>query len=179
MKNKTLCDIALAVALDAHAGQIRDENGEQYINHPIRVAHILMHHFPKDDSLIAAAYCHDILEDCPNVAPEYLLSNIGEEAYGLVVECTNPSKMYPNLTRPEKKEMDRQHIAKLSYKAKCLKLADRTNNLDDTKDTKDIEWGKNYIKESMLLYTVLAGTHYKLEILYLDALLTAAKSLGN
>ena len=30
MKNQTLCDIAVAVALDAHAGQIRDENGERY-----------------------------------------------------------------------------------------------------------------------------------------------------
>lgn len=168
---------ALDVATEAHKNQFRDENKEPYINHPIRVANILKQHFPNDYSLIDAAYCHDILEDCPDVSPEYLLTMIGEDAYNLVVECTNPSKLFPNLSRFEKKQMDREHIANISYRAKCLKLADRTNNLHDTIHTTDKEWGRNYIKESMMLYTALVGTYYKLELLYLETLLKAARAL--
>lgn len=177
MKDRNLEDAALKIAAKAHDGQIREDNGEPYINHPIRVSNILKKWFSDDSDLIAAAYCHDILEDCPLIQPWDLLATIGDNAFNLVEQCTNPSKQHPNLTRSAKKDMDRNHIAGISARAKCLKLADRTNNLQDTCHSKDKEWAKQYVKESMMLYTVLAGTHYELELLYLETLIKAAKSV--
>jgi (p)ppGpp synthase/HD superfamily hydrolase len=178
MKNKELEDNAFKIAARAHDGQIREDNGEPYIHHPTRVANILKKWFYDDSDLIAAAYCHDILEDCPLIKPSELNSVIGDDAFYLVEQCTNPSKDLPNLTRAEKKEVDRNHIAGISTRAKCLKLADRTNNLQDTCHSKDKEWAKTYVQESMKLYSVLAGTHYELELLFMETLLKAANSVN-
>jgi len=177
MKNQILEDAAFKIAAKAHDGQIREDNSEPYIHHPIRVADILKKWFPEDSNLIAAAYCHDILEDCPIIQPSDLLATIGDNAFYLVEQCTNPSKQRPELTRAEKKEIDRNHIEGISMRAKCLKLADRTNNLQDTCHSKDKEWARTYVQESMKLYSVLAGTHYELELLYLETLLKAAASV--
>jgi (p)ppGpp synthase/HD superfamily hydrolase len=177
MLNEVLEESALKFATMAHEGQIREDNKESYINHPIRVANILKKWFPDDSELIAAAYCHDILEDCPNIKASELLAVIDYHAFYLVEQCTNPSKDRKDLSRELQKTMDRLHISEISKRAKYLKLADRANNLQDTCHAKDKEWAKRYVKESMMLYTVLAGTHYELELLYLKMLLQAAKSI--
>jgi guanosine-3',5'-bis(diphosphate) 3'-pyrophosphohydrolase len=176
MKNRDIEQAAWEIAFRAHKGQTRDDNNEPYINHPCKVAKTLENYFPNDSALIASGFCHDVLEDCPQISEAELMEAIGKEAFYIVKECTNPSKQYPDLPRHERKEMDRNHIKHISEKAKYLKLADRTDNLTDTCNSLDKEWARTYVKESMALYTVLQGTHYELEMKYLEALVKAAKS---
>lgn len=164
---------AAALAHEAHAGQERDDDGGPYIHHPARVAATLAKHFPDDVALIAAAWCHDVLEDCPQVTPDHLRSIIGDDAFALVEMVTNPSKQFPELPRAERKAMDREHIATISVRAKYIKLADRADNLIEGARCPDKAWIATYVAESRLLGDVLHGTNTELEALYAAALATA------
>lgn len=117
----------LFFAAKCHAGQFRDD-GTDYIIHPIRAASILRQHGVKEDDILAAAYCHDILEDCPLVSAQELLDKIGVDAYNLVVELTCPdngnfSSKFLNLY---------DKCGKMSDGAKLIKLADRLDNIRDS-----------------------------------------------
>jgi len=60
MTDKELRDLALSIASDAHKGQTRWSNGEDYINHPLRVAQAV-----KDAGIDyeVTAILHDVVED--------------------------------------------------------------------------------------------------------------------
>ena len=60
---------AAALASVAHAGQFRRGGVVPYFSHPEAVAAIVARFLPDDADAIAAAYLHDVVEDC-GVAPE-------------------------------------------------------------------------------------------------------------
>lgn len=167
---------ASALATVAHEGQERDDDGGPYIRHPARVAATLARHFPADHALVAAAWCHDVLEDCPQIGVDELRAAIGDDALALVREVTNPSKGFPDLPRAERKAMDRAHIAVISTRAKLIKLADRADNLREGAGCPDKAWLATYVGESRTLAEVLRGTHPPLEAELADALDQAARS---
>jgi GTP diphosphokinase / guanosine-3',5'-bis(diphosphate) 3'-diphosphatase len=169
---------AQAIATRAHAGQQRDDSGAPYIVHPTRVAARLARRFPDDAALTAAAWCHDVLEDCPQITPDELRTAIGDDALAIVREVTNPSKEHPQLPRAERKAMDRAHIATISRRARCLKLADRADNLREGSSCPDKEWLATYVRESRLLAEALRGTDPELERELQDALSAAAMATG-
>lgn len=171
----TLEQQAEALARRAHHGQVRDGTGEPYIVHPGRVAARLRRRFPEDAALVAAAWCHDVVEDCPQVTAAELESAIGADAAAVVREVTNPSKAHPDLPRAERKAMDRAHIAAISRRARCLKLADRADNLRDGARSQDGPWLARYAAESRLLQAALRGTDPELEA-DLEAALMAAEA---
>lgn len=154
---------AEAIARRAHAGQERDDGGGPYIRHPERVAKRLAARFPADTALAAAAWCHDVVEDCPAITADELRAAIGEDAYALVHEVTNPSKQHPDLPRVERKRMDREHIAVISQRAKVIKLADRADNLREGAGCSDKAWLATYVRESQALAAVLTGVDQVLE----------------
>jgi (p)ppGpp synthase/HD superfamily hydrolase len=167
---------ASSFATAAHAGQERDDGGGPYIRHPARVAAALARRFPDDHDLIAAAWCHDVLEDCPQVTEAELRAAIGDDALALVREVTNPSKGFPDLPRAERKAMDRAHIAVISRRAKLIKLADRADNLGEGAGCPDKAWLATYVGESRALAEVLRGTDPLLEADLAAALDHAARS---
>jgi (p)ppGpp synthase/HD superfamily hydrolase len=169
---------AAALATTAHEGQVRDDGGGPYIRHPERVAAALARLFPKDFPLICAAWCHDVLEDCPQIKEGALRLAIGNDALALVKEVTNPSKHHPGLPRAERKAMDRAHIATISTRAKLIKLADRADNLLEGAGCPDKAWLATYVAESRLLAEVLAGTDEVLEDELAIALEKAARAAG-
>jgi guanosine-3',5'-bis(diphosphate) 3'-pyrophosphohydrolase len=169
---------AQALATRAHAGQQRDDSGDPYIVHPARVAARLARRFPDDPALTAAGWCHDVLEDCPQVTLDELRAAIGEDALAIVREVTNPSKQHPHLPRAERKAMDRAHIATISRRARCLKLADRADNLRDGCACPDTDWLATYVRESRLLAEALRGTDPELEADLAAALAAAARAAG-
>jgi (p)ppGpp synthase/HD superfamily hydrolase len=169
---------AAAFAATAHEGQTRDDGGGPYIRHPERVAAALARLYPKDIALISAAWCHDVLEDCPQVKEATMRLTIGNDALALVKEVTNPSKAYPDLPRAERKAMDRAHIAVISRRAKLIKLADRTDNLAEGATCPDKAWLATYVGESRLLLEVLKGTDEVLEDDFAEALERAARAVG-
>lgn len=167
---------AEALARRAHVGQTRDDSGDPYIVHPGRVAVRLAKRFPDDPALAAAGWCHDVLEDCPQISANELRQAIGDDAFAVVSEVTNPSKQHPDLPRAERKAMDRAHIAVISRRARCLKLADRADNLNDGCASPDREWLATYVRESRALFEVLVGTDAELEADLAAAIDRAAKT---
>ncbi len=154
---------AAALATNAHEGQVRDDGGGPYINHPERVAAALARLYPGDHALIAAAWCHDVLEDCPHITEATLRLTIGNDALAVVKEVTNPSRHHPDLPRAERKAMDRAHIATISTRAKLIKLADRADNLTEGANSPDRAWLTIYVEESRLLAEALKGIDEVLE----------------
>lgn len=169
---------AEALARRAHQGQMRDDSDQPYIVHPARVAARLARRFPDDPALTAAGWCHDVIEDCPQVAVEELRRAIGDDALAIVREVTNPSKARPDLPRAERKAMDRAHIATISRRARCLKLADRADNLRDGCASPDKAWLATYVRESRLLAEALRGTDAELERDLDEAIAAAAQAAG-
>ena len=172
----SLTSRASVLATFAHEGQERDDGGGPYIRHPARVATTLARHFPTDHALVAAAWCHDVIEDCPQISADTLREAIGDDALALVREVTNPSKNFPDLPRAERKAMDRAHIAMISRRAKLIKLADRADNLTEGATSPDKAWIATYVAESRSLAEVLHGTHPPLEAELAAALDHAARS---
>lgn len=169
---------AEALARRAHHGQMRDDSDQPYIVHPARVAARLARRFPEDAALTAAGWCHDVLEDCPQITPEELRAAIGDDALAIVREVTNPSKRHPGLPREQRKAMDRAHLAQISRRARCLKLADRADNLRDGCSSPDKDWLATYVRESRLLAEALRGADAELEADLAAALAAAGRAAG-
>ena len=59
---RRIADAALFAAR-AHAGQVREDSGEPYVNHLAEVAAFLSALEPFDPVLVTAAWLHDVIED--------------------------------------------------------------------------------------------------------------------
>jgi (p)ppGpp synthase/HD superfamily hydrolase len=145
----------------SHRGQIRKYNGAPYITHPMRVAGRAMMLPECDEAMACAAWLHDVIEDC-GVTETMISQQIAARPASLVAELTNPSKQYPDLSRAERKAMDREHIAQASREARIIKLLDRIDNLNEMGGS-DPQFRQTYHQESLLLLDVLQHTHGELE----------------
>lgn len=136
---------AAQFAAKAHAGQARKYNGTPYILHPMRVAGRVTLLPDTNERHIAAAWLHDVVEDC-GVTPEQLTAEFDPLVASLVMQLTNPSIGSP-LRRAERKVMDREHVGAASTTAKRIKLLDRIDNCNEmtSEDGKFIEL---YARES-------------------------------
>jgi (p)ppGpp synthase/HD superfamily hydrolase len=65
----------------------RDDNGEPYIDHPVRVYYMLCN-VTKDDDVLYAALLHDTIEDTDTTYQE-LVDNFGQRVADLVNEVTH------------------------------------------------------------------------------------------
>ena len=116
---------ALRFATLAHEGQVRKYTGEPYIIHPIAVAE-LVRSVDLDDEIVAAAYLHDVVEDC-DVGIEEIAEDFGSRVAQFVGEVTNVSRPEDG-NRKARKALDRAHLSKASYEGKSIKLADMLDN---------------------------------------------------
>ena len=173
-----LTQSALAFATQAHAGQVRKGAGGPYLQHPLRVATRLSRLPQATPQWVAAALLHDTLEDC-GVSHDDLQQRFGTEVADLVRELTNPSKQFPELSRPEKKALDRAHVATVSLPAKMIKLIDRSDNLREGAASMDPEWLAVYVGESRALAAVLAGVHSELEHELAESIALAEAAAGS
>lgn len=140
------------IAHKAH-GDIRKYSGEDYIMHPIGVAEILMNFgFKNDLNLIAGAYCHDLVEDT-EITFDFLEDELNVDVSNIVYEVSNPSKLYPDLSRKERKEMDLEHLKKASIRSKALKLADILHNAP-TIIRDDPNFAKTWVPEAYKIVEV-------------------------
>ncbi len=69
---------AAALASVAHAGQFRRGGVVPYFSHPEAVAAIVARFLPEDVDAIAAAYLHDVVEDC-GIAPAEIAREFGPD----------------------------------------------------------------------------------------------------
>lgn len=144
---------AARYAHHAHLGQTRKYTGAPYIIHPMRVAGQVSLIYNNTDAVIAAAWMHDIIEDC-KVLKEHVIYAFGDEIANLVDELTNPSAARPDLPRRERKLLDFEHIAKGSYWARVIKCLDRIDNLGEMPTAESFT--PKYCEESEILAEIIA-----------------------
>ena len=70
MKKGELLNIAISLAVEAHAGQF-DKAGAPYILHPLKVMHYVT---SDDEEVLSIAVLHDSFEDNKNMTVEYFAS---------------------------------------------------------------------------------------------------------
>jgi GTP diphosphokinase / guanosine-3',5'-bis(diphosphate) 3'-diphosphatase len=126
--NVDLVRRAYALALIAHDGQKR-QSGEDYIDHPVAVATILLD-LRLDDESVAAALLHDVVEDT-GVPLEVIREFFGEQVAHMVDGVTKLS----DLETKTKEELQAGSYRKLIIAAAedprvfLIKLADRLHNM--------------------------------------------------
>jgi (p)ppGpp synthase/HD superfamily hydrolase len=115
----------LQFATKAHEGQKRKYTGEDYIVHPMSVAHLVEKHGGSLD-MQAAALLHDVVEDTV-----YTLADInalfGHDIATLVRWLTDTSKPEDG-NRAVRKGIDRDRLAQAPAEAQFIKLADMIDN---------------------------------------------------
>ncbi len=121
-----------------HTGQFR-RSGEAYIHHPLAVARIVVD-LRMDDDTIIAALLHDVLEDCPDVKPEMISKEFGEDVLAMVEGVTKLR------STPQTDLTDRQQVAAETtrtaetlrkmllamakdFRVMVIKLSDRLHNM--------------------------------------------------
>lgn len=157
---------ALQYATQAHAGQERS-GGDPYITHPVRVANIVKKYKSSHniDSLIAAAYLHDTIEDT-DTTHEALHDLFGGLVASLVVELTSDVEEIKKVGK--KNYLAKKMAHDLTSYALVIKLADRLDNVKDIATAKTPEWRAKYKAETEHIMDyleknrVLSGTHKKL-----------------
>lgn len=121
---------AFAFAAECHNGQFRKGNAcIPYIAHPVEVVNILRVVGVVDDDILAAAYLHDVIEDC-GVNRADLAAMFNDRVAGIVAEVSND----PDLDGPEAKAAMIAKAPGMSNDAKLVKLADRIANMNDVID---------------------------------------------
>lgn len=119
---------ALALARRVHEGQLRDE-GTPYIEHPLRVALILIEEAGvTDPEMVEAALLHDTVEDGPARTAKEIESTLGTRVARLV-ECLSDEFRRSGLSRDRRKALYLKRIAGAPDDCLLLKLCDRIDNL--------------------------------------------------
>jgi guanosine-3',5'-bis(diphosphate) 3'-pyrophosphohydrolase len=158
-----------AFAKEKHdaSGKPRKNTGEPYFVHPERVANRLMKllepsaengKISRDDlaNMIAAAYLHDVVEDC-DVPLSEIEERFGKTIATYVDELTSDKKLIEkmmvdqHLKKYEAKQLYlTKEINKMSKQARLVKLADREDNVQDLHHvvTDKKEWVVDYSKET-------------------------------
>lgn len=126
--NDKLISNAFRFALDAHKNDKR-ESGEPYFTHPYEVALILAKEIPIDDTTIAAALLHDVVEDTM-----FTIKDIKAEFGDTVAEIVDGATQIEGLTENyELKQIESYKKMLLSMtsdlRVMLIKFADRLHNL--------------------------------------------------
>lgn len=116
---------AFSFASTWHQGQKRKGiHREDFVQHPLRVAQLLIRQGLTDPELIQAGLLHDVLEDTP--CPEDLIAEtFGGNVLSLVVEVTDDKQ----LLKSERKQRQVERAEYLSPRASLIRLADKIDNV--------------------------------------------------
>jgi (p)ppGpp synthase/HD superfamily hydrolase len=79
---------ALALAVEAHAKQVRKGTSIPYVAHPMGVASIALE-FGADENQAIAALLHDVLEDGGSHFGPVIKEKFGEQVFAIVDACTD------------------------------------------------------------------------------------------
>jgi GTP pyrophosphokinase len=144
---------AYEFAKTAHTGQKRT-NGEDYINHPLRVAFVLTD-FSLDTNTIVAAFLHDVLEDT-KTTPETIKKEFGKDVLDIVDGLTKIDKIKYQGSKRYAENLKKTILA-LSDDARVafIKLADRLDNLKSI-DAYRQEKKERKARETMEIYAPIA-----------------------
>ncbi len=131
---------------------VRKYSNQPYQTHLQAVAK-LVSTVTDDEQMIAAAWLHDTVEDTPATLGD-IEETFGPQVAELVEELTDVSKPSDG-NRATRKEIDRQHLATASRRAKTIKLADLIHNCVDIVKH-DEKFAVTFVSEMQALLDVLA-----------------------
>lgn len=156
----------------AHAGQERLYGAGPYIQHPARVANALRV-LGEPEEVVAAAWLHDVIEDC-GVTEADLILEFGLNVARLVVAVSNVyGEGYGN--RAARKAAEARRLAGIPVGAKNIKLADMADNIPSIVDN-DPEFAKVYLREKEELLEVLYEPDINLYLFaYVKGIINAGK----
>lgn len=174
---------AITRALDfvarKHVAQRRKgKNEEPYVNHLIEVANLLAQATGgADPALVVAGALHDVIEDT-DVTPEELARAFGAEITALVLEVTDDKA----LSYAERKRLQVETAARLSTRAKLIKLADKTSNLRSLVASPPKLWDgarrREYARWSRAVAVHCFGLNAALDRAFEEAYRAAARQSG-
>ena len=120
---------ALALAIEAHQGQIRKSTKIPYISHPLAVASIALEFGASEDQAIAALL-HDTIEDGGRKYEEVILVQFGQYVHDLVQGCTDgtPDKTGKKAPWLERKTAYLEHLLKASDDILLVSCSDKLHN---------------------------------------------------
>lgn len=145
---------SLSFAAEKHISQRRKGcDLVPYINHPIKVAHLLFTTAKEYDfELLSAAILHDVLEDTCTTELE-MRKKFGDRVTNLVIEVTDDMTM----TYEDRKRSQIKKAPFLSDDAKKIKIADKISNIADMleytmtwshrRKLQYLEWSEKVVKE--------------------------------
>jgi GTP diphosphokinase / guanosine-3',5'-bis(diphosphate) 3'-diphosphatase len=183
MSDKARILKALDFASGRHRTQFRKgEEKTPYINHPIRVTHLLANVGEENDTdLLIAAILHDVLEDTVSNPEEkaelavQISQLFGEEVLSIVDEVTDDK----SLDKAERKRLQIIQAPHKSEKAKKLKIADKIANVYDITFSPPKDWTLErriiYLDWAEQVVAGLRGVNKKLEDLF-DEILAKGRS---
>ncbi len=132
-------DRVMAFANESHGDQMRKFAKEPYVNHLRRVMTICGE-YTSDQTVLAAALLHDILEDTSvekEALAEFLSQTMGSrkasKTFSLVVELTDvfTKKDFPASNRRTRKTWEAKRLGTVSHEAQTIKYADIIDNVKD------------------------------------------------
>lgn len=128
-------ELAKEFAIHAHIGQTRkSEPLKPMVIHPINVANIL-EQYNYDDSVIAAGYLHDVIEDTKYTEKD-IEKIFGTDITSLVISASEPDK---SLSWEERKQHTIETIKNLDLRHKAIICADKISNLEDLRIISEIK----------------------------------------
>lgn len=139
---------ALRFATKAHKGQVRKYTGQPYIHHPICVAG-MCRTVGLPDHAVAAAYLHDVVEDC-DVTIEDITKEFGDRVAHMVSALTDPTEG----NRATRKQAVVDKLRNAHSDIQTIKLADLIDNSRSILEH-DPSFAVQYMKEKRALLDVL------------------------
>jgi (p)ppGpp synthase/HD superfamily hydrolase len=162
---------AAEFAAASHRGQRRKYSAEPYIRHPARVA-ARMIDLRMDPEVVAAAWLHDVVEDCP-VTLHQVAVRFGNRVARLVAHLSEPPRIAGGPGRPERKACYRRRVLVIQGRdaidVHTVKAADCLDNIPSIRDNDPGFW-KIYGNELRLLANVLTLAEARLLVELRDAL---------
>lgn len=118
---------ALYFAAERHNGQYRKVSHVPYIAHCVQVA-FNVQAYTDDEEIIAAAFLHDVLEDCADVSIDLLQKEFSDRIARIVSEISL-FREQKYATWKEKKEAYLTKIREASKEALIIVAVDKMSNL--------------------------------------------------
>lgn len=116
---------AIAIAIEAHDGQVRrGDSKAPYVVHPLHVA-IMLARWGMDEDVIVAGILHDVVEDCDEWTIARVEQEFGTHLASIVAELTEDKER----SWEERKQTGIDKVADLSPQAATVKAVDKLHNL--------------------------------------------------
>ena len=145
---------AAAFAADKHAGQLRKELNEPYINHPIRCAKLAAS-FGYDARFVAALLLHDVVEDTSTKLDDLVTAGFPSYTVTLVEALTKTwgAEVTDDFTLSDYKRKYYRRICETDGGAEA-KVIDRIDNLRDMIRTchqspNANRWARRYLAKTL------------------------------